>query len=68
MADKNIDYKALSTELDQVLDKLQAGDVDIDEAMTLYERGMTITKELESYLKTAENKVRKVKAEWEKGA
>lgn len=64
---KNVDYKSLSAELDEVLEKLQAGEVDVDEAVKLYERGMAITKQLEAYLKTAENKVRKVQAEWEKG-
>jgi exodeoxyribonuclease VII small subunit len=65
---KDIDYKVLSAELDEVLGKLQAGEVDVDEAVKLYERGITITGQLEAYLKTAENKVRKVQAEWEKGA
>lgn len=68
MATKNINYRALSAELDEVLGKLQAGEVDVDEAVKLYERGITITGQLEAYLKTAENKVRKVQTEWEKGA
>lgn len=67
MANKNIDYKQLSSELDSVLDKLQAGDVDVDEAVKLYERGMEITEQLESYLKQAENTVTKIKADWGKG-
>jgi exodeoxyribonuclease VII small subunit len=59
------DYQALSNELDTVLVKLQGGDLDVDEAVSLYERGMEIAKELEAYLKDAENKVTKVKASWE---
>ncbi len=61
-----IDYKTLSTELDTIMDKLQSSDVDIDDAVRLYERGMTIVKQLETYLKTAENKVTKLKASFEK--
>ena len=36
MSDKNLDYKKLSTELDEILDKLRSGDVDIDESITYY--------------------------------
>lgn len=68
MTDKNIDYKALSTELDEILAKLQSSDLDVDESVALYERGMKITKDLDRYLQTAENKVRKIKADWEKDA
>lgn len=68
MAEKHTDYKALNAELEEILAQLQASDTDVDEAVKLYERGMAITKELEAYLKTAENKVHKVKADWEAGA
>lgn len=59
---KQIDYQTLSTELDDILSRLQAGDLSIDEALPAYERGMTLVKELEAYLKTAENKVTELKA------
>lgn len=62
---KKTDYKALSAELDQVLTKLQSAELDVDEAVAAYERGMEIAKELETYLKQAENKVTKIKADWE---
>lgn len=64
MANKQIDYKVLSTELDDVLVRLQSDDLDVDQAFKLYERGMEITKQLEKYLKQAENKVTKIKADW----
>lgn len=64
MATKKTDYKALSAELDEVLSKLQSDELDVDEAAALYERGVTITKELETYLKEAENKVAKIKADF----
>lgn len=57
---KKLDYKKLSAELDDILDKLQSPDLDVDEALASYERGMTIAKELEKYLKDAENKIQKV--------
>lgn len=57
-----INYQELSAELDEVVAKLQSEDIDVDAALTLYERGLAITKQLETYLKTAENKVVKIKA------
>lgn len=58
---KKADYRRLSSELDEILRKLEAADLDIDEAMSAYERGMTIVKELEAYLETAENTITKLK-------
>lgn len=63
MADKSFNYRELMQELDLVLVKLQSDDVDVDEALGLYERGVAITKQLEQYLKTAEHKVSKITAE-----
>lgn len=65
MTNKKYDYRALSKELDEVLTKLQSTDLDVDEAVNVYERGMVIAKELEDYLKKAENKITKVKADWD---
>lgn len=62
---KETDYKKLSAELDELLEKLQTADLDLDDAVKCYERGMAIVKELESYLKTAENKVSKIKASFD---
>ena len=59
---KKLSYQKLSTELDTILGELQGGELDIDEAVKKYERGMAIVKELQTYLKTAENTVKKVKA------
>lgn len=59
---KEINYKELSAELDTILAQLQTDDFDIDEALKLYERGIVISKQLETYLKKAENTVTKLKA------
>jgi exodeoxyribonuclease VII small subunit len=63
---KEINYQELSAELDTILSQLQADDFDIDEAIKLYERGIEISKQLEAYLKTAQNKVTKLKASFDK--
>ncbi len=58
---KEIDAAALSQELDEILAKLQSDDINVDEALNLYKRGVTVTEQLETYLKTAENKITKLK-------
>ena len=64
MADKNIDYQALNGELEAILAALQQGDLDVDDAMQKYERGLELVKLLENYLKDAENTVTKLKAQF----
>lgn len=62
MAKQQTDYQSLQTELDTLLANLQSGELDIDEAVAAYERGMAIVKELETYLKTAENRITELQA------
>ncbi len=62
--EKKPNYRLLSAELDEVLGKLEGAGLDIDEALAAYERGAAIIKQLENYLKTAENKVIKVKKQF----
>lgn len=55
--EQKTDYHALSQELQELIAKLEAGDIDIDEAVQCYERGLVIVKLLETRLTRAENKV-----------
>jgi exodeoxyribonuclease VII small subunit len=55
------DYQTLNRQLDDVLSKLQAPDVQVDEAVQLYEQGLKLITALETYLKQAENKIEKLK-------
>lgn len=66
MSKKDLNYRQLSAELDEILQNLESADLDIDEALKKYQRGMEIVQQLEDYLKTAENKVTKIKSEWKK--
>lgn len=59
MADSN--YQELHERLETVLDKLQAPDVRVDEAVLLYEEGLKLIGSLEKQLKQAENKIEKLK-------
>jgi exodeoxyribonuclease VII small subunit len=60
-----LNYQILKTDLEGVMDKLQAED--LDEALSLYERGLELVGQLDSYLKTAENTVQELKARFDKG-
>ena len=55
------DYQALSLELDEVLTKLQQPNVQVDEAVKLYEQGLQLIDQLEKHLQQAENKMQQLK-------
>ena len=57
---KELDYRAMSQELEAIVVALQQDDIDVDIAMQKYERGLELTTQLEKYLKTAENKIEKL--------
>jgi exodeoxyribonuclease VII small subunit len=55
------DYQTLSQQLEEVLADLQRPDVQVDEAVKLYEQGLALAAELEKHLQEAENKIEKLK-------
>jgi exodeoxyribonuclease VII small subunit len=57
---KTVDYSAMSARLDEVLTALQAPDIAIDEALKLHEEGSKIVADLQTYLETAENNIKKL--------
>lgn len=61
MAKTTKTYQELSRELDDVLTRLQADDVDVDQALQLHEQGQQLVKQLEAMLADAENKVTELK-------
>jgi exodeoxyribonuclease VII small subunit len=66
MAKAKPTYEVLRNELDTVMIELQREDLDVDEAVKYYERGLELVKELEQYLQSAENKVQELKAAFDK--
>ncbi len=64
---KQPNYQALKAELEEVLAKLQTEDLDVDQALILYQRGLELVQQLDAYLKTAENTVKELKARFNKG-
>ncbi|MFI5270750.1 MAG: exodeoxyribonuclease VII small subunit [Candidatus Saccharimonadales bacterium] len=53
-------YSELKKELNDVLERLQSDNLDIDEAMELYERGLEVITILSTQLKEAENTIKKL--------
>lgn len=54
-------YQTVHAQLDAVLAKLQDPDVEVDEAIKLYEQGTKLIAQLETHLQKAENKLSKLK-------
>jgi exodeoxyribonuclease VII small subunit len=57
-------YAELSQELESIMFELQRDDIDIDKAIGDYERGLELVKKIEEYLKSAENKITKLKSQF----
>lgn len=57
----DFDFGAQVKELEEIAQYLESSEVDLDEAMKKYERGVEIAKGLRTYLKTAENRVETLK-------
>ena len=52
-----LSFEQAMAELEQVVGRLERGDVALDESITLYERGAKLKKRCEAKLKEAEEKV-----------
>lgn len=60
MAEKNIDemtFKEASIELEQIVRSLEAGDLELEESLERYGRGVELLRSLRSRLNDAEQKV-----------
>lgn len=57
---KTISYEDLNRELETVINSLQSGELSIDEALQAYSRGQEIIAQLQDFLKTASNTVKKI--------
>jgi len=53
-------YSQMLSELQKIIDWFEGEEVDLDEAVKKFEKANKLVDDLEKYLKTAENKIRKV--------
>lgn len=63
-AKQEVNYQGLKSELDSIMLSLQQEDLDVDEALQYYQRGLELVQKLESYLKQAENEIVEIKAKF----
>ena len=54
------DYTSLNLQLNTILDKLQQPDIQVDEAVKLYEEGLQLIEQLEAHLQQAEHTLKKL--------
>ena len=54
---KKLDYEAAVKELEALVEKLEQGDISLEESLQLYERGVLLTRDCQESLKAAEQKV-----------
>ena len=60
MTKKEISFEEAVTELQSVVERLEAGKVPLEQALTLYERGMELVKLCNNRLDTAEQRINAV--------
>ncbi len=60
---KKATYTQMSAELDTVLGRLQQSDIQVDEAVALYEKGLQLVDVLEAHLQALEHTVKRVTVE-----
>jgi exodeoxyribonuclease VII small subunit len=53
-------YSELSAELAEIMEWFESGQVDLDEALAKHQQATKLIDQMESYLKTATNKIKKL--------
>ena len=54
---KELDFEQALAELEQLVERLERGDLPLDEALKTFERGVVLTRHCQSSLKAAQQKV-----------
>jgi exodeoxyribonuclease VII small subunit len=57
---KKLTFEVALAELEQIVQKLERGDVALEESVTIYERGETLKRRCEELLRQAEARVEKI--------
>ena len=55
---ENLSFEESLNELDTIVQSLEQGDLNLEESMTLFERGLTLSKLSQNKLQAAEQKVK----------
>ena len=60
---KDLSFEDGLKKLEDIVEQLESGDVDLDKSVELYENGMNLKKICEEKLKKVENQIKKIKVE-----
>ena len=55
--DKNLDFEKAMQDLESLVDKMEGGNLSLDESLSLFEQGVKLTRQCQLALKEAEQKV-----------
>jgi len=61
MSTKSFEFSKALEELEQITAWFESSEVDLDQGLTKFERGMELSAELKQHLQTVENRVEKIK-------
>ena len=60
---KNFTFEENLKKLEDIVDQLESGEIDIEESVELYEKGMLLKNNCEAKLKKVELQIKKIKME-----
>lgn len=60
MEKENINFKKELEKLEEIVNKIESGDLSLDESLKEYEKGAKLIKELEQAIKEAQDKVEQI--------
>ena len=63
---KNTDFEKSLNELEKIVEKLQNGDISLDESIKLFEKGIELTNDCRKTLETARQKITSLTEEEQK--
>jgi exodeoxyribonuclease VII small subunit len=58
--EKEIDFKAGIERLEEIVDSLESGEIDLEDALKVFEEGIKISRQLSKKLEKAEKQIRKL--------
>ena len=58
--DKRIDFESSLKELEKIVEKLEDDDINLEDSVKSFEKGMTLVKECQKQLQSAELKIKKL--------
>jgi len=61
--DNKVSFEVNLKELEDIVDKLESGEIDLEKSVELYEKGMILKNNCEEKLKKVEQQIKKIKLE-----